>query len=98
MKQELLSIARILIGRIEKSKSYGKTITIKVKYADFKQITRSKTLKKELVDFEQLWKQSLELFNSIDFSGNKVRLLGISVANLSFDSSYGKPVQLTFDF
>ncbi len=98
MKQELLSIARILIQRIEKSKSYGKTITIKVKYSDFKQITRSKTLKNELVNFEQLWKQSLELFNSIDFSGNQVRLLGISVANLSFDSDYSHPVQLTFDF
>jgi len=98
MKQELLSIARILIQRIEKSKSYGKTITIKVKYSDFKQITRSKTVKNELVSFEQLWKQSLELFNSIDFSGNQVRLLGISVANLSSESDFCHPVQLTFDF
>jgi len=98
MKQELLSIAQKLIQRIEKSKFYGKTLTIKVKFADFKQITRSKTNKQEIDDFELLWKLSCEIFDSIDFTYKKVRLLGISVSNIQYNNIVGQPVQLTFDF
>lgn len=98
MKQELLSIAQTLMQRIEKSKSYGKTLTLKIKFADFKQITRSKTGKFEIDDFELLWKLSSEIFDAIDFDDRKVRLLGLSVSNLHYDNIQGLPVQLTFDF
>jgi len=98
MKQELLSIAQTLIKRIEKSKSYGKTLTIKVKFSDFKQITRSKTNKYEIDDFDLLWELCLEIFDAIEFSGRKVRLLGVSVSNLQPDNTSGLPIQLTFDF
>lgn len=98
MKQELLSIAQKLMQRIEKSKSYGKTLTLKVKFADFKQITRSKTNKWEIDKFEQLWEQCLEILDTIDFFGKKVRLLGISVSNFQSESIDGQPLQLTFDF
>ncbi len=67
MKQELLSIAQTLIKRIEKSKSFGKTLTIKVKFSDFRQITRSKTNKIEIDSFEQLWELCQEIFDAIDF-------------------------------
>jgi len=98
MKEELLSIAQKLIQRIDKAKSYGKTLTIKVKFDDFKQITRSKTNKSEINDFDQLWELCLEIFDMIDFSDKKVRLLGLSVSNLTTDNILGQAVQLTFDF
>jgi len=98
MKEELLSIAQKLIQRIEKAKSYGKTLTLKVKFEDFKQITRSKTNKYEIDNFEQLWELSLEIFEAIDFLNKKVRLLGLSVSNLTMDKIQGQAVQLTFDF
>jgi len=98
MKEELLSIAQKLIERIEKAKSYGKTLTLKVKFEDFKQITRSKTNKYEIDNFEQLWELSLEIFEAIDFLNKKVRLLGLSVSNLTTDKIQGQAVQLTFDF
>ena len=98
MKQELLPIAQKLMQRIEKSQFYGRTLTIKVKFADFKQITRSKTNNLGIDDFQFLWKQCLEIFDAIDFSGLKVRLLGISVSNIKSDNLQGQPLQLTFDF
>jgi len=98
MKQQLLSIAQTLIKRIDKSKSYGKTLTLKIKFADFKQITRSKTANHEINDFEQLWGLSSETFDKVDFADKKVRLLGLSVSNLQYDNIIGQPVQLTFDF
>ncbi|MCB0408824.1 MAG: DNA polymerase IV [Flavobacteriales bacterium] len=41
--ENLNGIVEVLIKRMEKSDSSGKTLTIKAKYANFKQITRSKT-------------------------------------------------------
>ncbi len=98
MKQQLLLIAQTLIKRIEKSKSFGKTLTLKIKFSDFKQITRSKTEKFEINDFETLWKLSSEIFDLLDFTNRKVRLLGLSVSNLQYDNITGQPVQLTFNF
>ncbi len=98
MKQKLLLIAQSLIKRIEKSKSHGKTLTLKIKFADFKQITRSKTSKHEIDDFEVLLNLSNELFDMVDFTDRKVRLLGLAVSNLQYENTIGQPVQLTFDF
>lgn len=71
-----------LISRIEKSGFEGKTLTLKVKYADFTQITRSisqeKILKKK-ADILPLAKQLLKL---VKFSSSHpIRLLGLSVSN-----------------
>lgn len=98
MKQELQVIAQKLAQRIEKSKSYGKTLTVKVKFNDFKQITRSKTNKLDIDNFEQLWASCRKIFDTIDFTDKKVRLLGLSVSNLATDNIQGQAVQLTFDF
>ncbi|OQY00033.1 MAG: DNA polymerase IV [Bacteroidetes bacterium 4572_117] len=98
MKKELFVIAQKLIQRIEKSKSYGKTLTIKVKFADFKQITRSKTFNSEIKHFDLLWKNTIDIFENIDFSNQKVRLLGISVSKLFSCNNQKMPIQLTFDF
>ena len=95
---ELEQIAKILYGRIEKSKSYGRTITIKIKFDDFKQITRSKTYYQEIDGYEILWDATLEIFNKLDLRNLKVRLLGISVSNFTSDIDTSKPLQLTFDF
>ena len=43
MLEQLEKIAQTLMGRIERVKLYGRTLTIKIKFSDFKQITRSKT-------------------------------------------------------
>lgn len=98
MLDELEQIAKILYGRIERSKSYGRTLTIKIKFADFKQITRSKTFATEIDSYEILWDCTTEIFNKLDLSGYKVRLLGISVSNFVSDEDTPQPLQLTFDF
>ena len=43
MVEHIRQVAEILIKRIEAAGSAGKSLTLKVKYSDFKQITRSKT-------------------------------------------------------
>ncbi len=95
---ELLIIANILIERITRSKAFGKTLTLKIKFNDFKQITRSKTFNYEIDSFELLWNATFEIFSGVEFKNQKIRLLGISVSNLTNSDKTGEPLQLTFDF
>ena len=98
IESELLQIAEKLMERIKQANTSGKTLTLKVKFSDFKQITRSKTFKHYIENFDDLWKHSKEIFSLVNFNKRKVRLLGLSVSNLIQKENYRKAVQLTFDF
>ncbi|KAA6327015.1 DNA polymerase IV [termite gut metagenome] len=78
---ELYHLAKEVMERMNEEKFYGKTLTIKVKYADFKIITRSKTLPQKITGFEQLWSYAREMMKQIDLSGQPVRLLGLGISN-----------------
>ncbi|MBA6156820.1 DNA polymerase IV [Tenacibaculum sp. S7007] len=97
MLDRLDKIAEELERRMKKSNTKGKTVTLKIKYSDFTQQTRSKTtnhyiqLKKEFypVVKELLYQEKLK---------NSVRLLGISFSNLNTEKKDPIWVQLKFDF
>ena len=85
---ELYHTVLELLTRIDKSGFEGKTLTLKVKYADFTQITRSisqdKILKKK-ADILPLAKRLLKL---VDYSSSHpIRLLGLSVSNASSEEA-----------
>ena len=97
MLEKLDKIANELEKRMEKSETKGKTITVKIKYSDFTQQTRSKTVnhfmskKKEFFPIvkELLYQEKLK---------NSVRLLGISFGNLNTIKKDPVWVQLKFEF
>ncbi len=64
----------------------GKTLTLKIKYADFKQITRSQTSLEGLQTEEELAKIYIPLLQSIFPLQIGVRLLGLQISNLSSQS------------
>jgi DNA polymerase-4 len=78
---ELYHLAKEVFERINEEKFYGRTITIKVKYADFKTITKSKTLLQKITLFNQFWPIAREMMKEIDFSIQPVRLLGLGISN-----------------
>ncbi|KAA6301942.1 MAG: DNA polymerase IV [Candidatus Ordinivivax streblomastigis] len=78
---ELYHLAKEVLERMKEENFFGRTITIKVKYADFKQITKSKTLPQKITDFRQFWPAAREMMKQIDLSGQPVRLLGLGVSN-----------------
>ena len=97
MIERLDKIAVELEKRMVKSNTKGKTITLKIKYSDFTQQTRSKTTsyfmqsKPEFLPVvkELLYQEKLQ---------NSVRLLGISFSNLDTEKKEPVFVQLKFDF
>jgi DNA polymerase-4 len=90
---ELYHLAKEVFGRMQKENFFGKTITIKIKYADFKVITRSKTLMQKPTEFNLMWAIAREMMKQIDLSRQPVRLIGFGVSNAS-DELVKKQVQL----
>ena len=74
----------------EKAQAFGRTVTVKVKFADFRQITRSRSQPSALGAEGQLRQASLDLIRSIYPPRMGVRLVGVTVSN--FDT--GEPGDL----
>lgn len=104
MLERLENIAEEIERRLKKSKVAGKTITLKIKYSDFTQQTRSKTVSFYISCKELILENAKELLYQEKMK-DSVRLLGISLSNLNTDKNEKKPkeekkieVQLKFEF
>ncbi|MDH6354105.1 DNA polymerase-4 [Dysgonomonas sp. PH5-45] len=84
--KELEGVAQDVIGRISRRSFQGRTVTLKVKFADFRIITRSRTMPLVVSDFETLYSVGAELLETIDISP-KVRLIGLTIKNTDVDES-----------
>lgn len=93
---ELDTIAQDVIQRIKRSSFMGKTITLKIKYSDFRIITRSKTLSAYVTDYNTLFDIGKELLEGIDLTP-KVRLMGLSIKT-SETQMWSDAIQLEIDF
>jgi DNA polymerase-4 len=82
MLQRLEKIARQLEEDLKKRGIKGRTITLKIKYFDFKSITRGITIDHPVYDADTVMKYIPALLDNTDAGKIKVRLLGISLSNL----------------
>jgi DNA polymerase IV len=82
---ELYKIEKELMNRLEQSGAAGRTVTMKVKFDDFRQLTRSKTLQNYIRDFETLHREVAGIRKSLKLEGSRIRLLGVSISNLETD-------------
>lgn len=96
LEEEMIKIADMLWDRILKAEVKAKTLTIKFKYADFEQHTRSKTISEWFSSKELLISETKILLHTITFIKG-IRLLGLTVSNFINEESR-EPVQLTIDF
>ena len=97
MLERLFTIAEELERRMTKSETKGKTITLKIKYSDFTQQTRSKTTQKFIQKKDEIMHVVKELVYQEKFK-NSVRLLGISFSNLDTEKKAPVWVQLKLEF
>jgi DNA polymerase-4 len=64
----------------EKAQAFGRTVTVKIKYADFQQATRSRSLAAPVTAQAQLRQVSLDLVRSVFPPAQGIRLLGVTVS------------------
>ena len=85
MLTRLNTIAHEVVRRMEKSLFTGKTLTLKVKFADFRQITRSRTVDHPIIDAKEIMNWTRFLFAPVDIPPQGVRLLGLTISNACND-------------
>ncbi len=83
MNLELEKIAGTVQSRLTRYQLKGRTITLKIKYHDFKQITRSQSSEEGVDDLERIASTAKQLLSNTDLFDKKVRLLGISLSNFT---------------
>ncbi|MEZ0128620.1 DNA polymerase IV [Flavobacterium sp. LBUM151] len=97
MLEQLERIATSLEKRLKRHNISGKTVTLKIKYSDFTQQTRSKTLPYFISDKSLILEVVEELLYQEKMK-DSVRLLGISLSNLNTEEKKAVVVQLKFSF
>ena len=81
LHKEILYLANKVGWRLRKYGLTGRTVTLKIKYSDFKQITRSTTLQSATDDGHLLYQEALKLLGKTDIGVIPVRLAGVTVSN-----------------
>ncbi|MGH9277987.1 MAG: DNA polymerase thumb domain-containing protein, partial [Acidimicrobiales bacterium] len=79
--RELVKLSDAVAARLGEAGQAGRTVQLKVRFADFRTITRSRTVKDPLASGPELAHVAVALLAGVDPSPG-VRLLGVSVANL----------------
>lgn len=97
MMDKLEHIADELERRMKINKTKGKTVTLKIKYSNFTQQTRSKTIDNFIDAKKDFFPIVKELLYQ-DTLKESVRLLGISFSNLNNENKKPIWVQLKFNF
>jgi len=91
---ELYKLEKELMERLGHAEATGRTITLKVKFSDFRQITRSKTLQNYIRDFETLHREVSLIRKSLKLEGCRIRLLGVSISNLETEEDEDRQLHL----
>lgn len=94
-RKEILSLANRVALRMRREEVRGSTVSLKVKYSDFTQITRAETLPESTDDTMEIYSTSCRLLKKTAVGKRPVRLLGISLSQLT--SLEGEKQLLLFD-
>lgn len=98
---ELYHTAQELINRLSAKDFQGNTLTLKVKFHDFAQITRSITQPCKLTTLDVILPLAKRLLAEVEYENHPIRLLGLSVSNPREQEEDTRSVtweQLTLEF
>ena len=89
-----------LVRRIEKNDFEGRTLTLKVKFLDFQQITRSITVDHILRTKDEILPLAKQLMQQVEFHSHPIRLLGLGVSNQKTATPQEEPqwIELELEF
>jgi len=91
----LRGCAERLFKQITEDGKRARTVTLKIKYHDFRTITRRKTLEDFITRADEIFEVARELLSRTDVGRVKIRLAGISLSSFSKMESPDQPSQLT---
>ena len=86
IEASVLSLADEMWVWLETSGCLARTVTVKIKWADFQQSTRRRSLKTPFSDRNQLRQVALELIRLVCPPPKGIRLLGVGLSNFTTDA------------
>lgn len=97
---ELYHVATELVGRLERSGFKGNTLTLKIKFHDFTQKTKSQSRPRELTTLAVILPLAKQLLKEVEYTDHPIRLIGLSVSNPLKEKTEQKDrwEQLSFEF
>lgn len=99
---ELYHTAEELIRRLSAKNFCGNTLTLKIKFSDFSQITRSLTQEEDLLTMKVILPLAKRLLAEVNYEDHPIRLIGLSVSNPHDEEAAGITQrtweQLSFEF
>jgi len=82
IKDTLMFLAEKVSRRLRKASLKGRTVTLKIRFSDFKTYTRSITLSQATNFADIIYAEVINKMMCFDMDGKRVRLLGVRVSNL----------------
>ena len=82
IKNTILQLSHQIMFRLYNSAFKGKTIVLKLRYADFDTLTVRKTLRGNVSGAEEIFDNAMELLGKKWDKGREIRLIGLGLANL----------------
>jgi DNA polymerase IV len=95
---ELRAICDQVEHRLSAHNQSGHTLTLKIKYADYHQITRSRTISDRITGVDVIYEIARELLEQNLEPDRDVRLLGVAIAGLEGEENPGNPLQMSLQF
>lgn len=92
---ELEKLVEKVYERLEKRQLIGRTLTLKVKFANFKIITRNTSFRYFGSDKAIMLQAAMRLLQQIDLKNQKIRLLGVSISNFVNEQPAATTAQLS---
>ncbi len=83
VRRELLRLSDRTAERLRAKGLCGRTVTIKVRFSNFKTITRSRTLEEAVDTSVGVYDTARALYLKLDPDRPRIRLLGVSVSGLA---------------
>ena len=88
--REFLRLIEKATGRMRKRNLAAQTVSIKVRFSDFKTITRSKTLELPVIGVQESYEVVKKLYLGLKLDRARLRLVGVALENL-IDQSAAPP-------
>jgi len=83
--RELRDLAERVAGRVRAKGLRGRRVTLKVRFADFSTVTRSRTLERGIDNGQAIQRTVLDLLDRTDGARKPVRLLGVGISDWAGD-------------
>ena len=80
--RELLRLSAKLCGRMRVAGVAGRTVTLRVRFADFTTITRSRTLSEATDVTQEVYRTATRLYDALGLQRARLRLVGVRVEGL----------------